>query len=486
MVSNIQGQTPTKRRVTREGSDNYRFSKKHRTEIKDNDTRGPQGFVFTEKDTTSHMASFLRIQEQATLAQINKLCKKVSHKYTHDIQPLIVAMEENDNQRCTRETQQTLIPLIITHRPHATGPFKAQLETFINSQLTLLEAEHTLLNNRLEKEILEDNDKDIITDLINANPFLVFAKNRAGNTPLHLAAYNEHLEIAQALIKAGADVNAITGGTSQTPLHLAAQEGNPEVVTALLANGANVNAPDKWGYTPLHVAAEEGQVDVIKALLQGLTKEERLECLKMKDNNGWTSLHNAARGGYVGVIKESLKGLEPKERLEYLKMASNDGRTPLHHAALKRRADVIKALTKEERLEVLKMKDNNGRTLLHFAAARGRAGVIKALLQGLEPEQRLAVLRMKDKRGWTLLHIEANRTDFDMIRVCLKKIDLEARKEFLNIFIAGVITLLWFSIFRDISFFSSNSSIFIRPTLNFSLAKLTISPDFTSYSSEYD
>ncbi|HYO84151.1 MAG TPA: ankyrin repeat domain-containing protein [Bryobacteraceae bacterium] len=58
-------------------------------------------------------------------------------------------------------------------------------------------------------------------------------------TPLHLAAEAGHLEIARALIDAGADVNARSGETSQTPLHFAARAGQVEMAKLLLVHGAD-------------------------------------------------------------------------------------------------------------------------------------------------------------------------------------------------------------------------------------------------------
>ena len=43
-------------------------------------------------------------------------------------------------------------------------------------------------------------------------------------------------------------------GAGLSPLHLAAQGGHVNVMDALLAAGANVNALDARGYTPLHFA----------------------------------------------------------------------------------------------------------------------------------------------------------------------------------------------------------------------------------------
>ena len=78
----------------------------------------------------------------------------------------------------------------------------------------------------------------------------VNAKDDNGFTVLQKAV--DHKEIAEALIDAGADVNA-TGFASQTPLHSAA---NIEIVELLISKGADVNATDRYGNTPLDEAID--------------------------------------------------------------------------------------------------------------------------------------------------------------------------------------------------------------------------------------
>ena len=76
--------------------------------------------------------------------------------------------------------------------------------------------------------------------------------------PIHLATDAKGVEL---LVQAGADMNA--GLTKNYPnfskgataLHFAAMNGNAEVQTALIKAGANVNAVDHTGFTPLHLAA---------------------------------------------------------------------------------------------------------------------------------------------------------------------------------------------------------------------------------------
>jgi ankyrin repeat protein len=87
-----------------------------------------------------------------------------------------------------------------------------------------------------------------------------------GTTPLHRASYQDDLAQAQALIHAGANVNA-ANDLGVTPLWLAAQNGSEKMVAALLAAGANPNLALLAGETPVMVAARAGKTAVVEQLL---------------------------------------------------------------------------------------------------------------------------------------------------------------------------------------------------------------------------
>jgi ankyrin repeat protein len=89
-----------------------------------------------------------------------------------------------------------------------------------------------------------------------------------GWTPLHLAAYFGHTKIAEMLLAHGADVTARSRNpTGNTPLH-AALAGNHKLVAGLLlGQGADVNAADAAGWRPLHLAAANNNIDAINALI---------------------------------------------------------------------------------------------------------------------------------------------------------------------------------------------------------------------------
>lgn len=86
--------------------------------------------------------------------------------------------------------------------------------------------------------------------------------------PIHLAAWqNENPEVMEALIKGGADVEARNGG-GDTALHLAVWL-NPPVVEALLDGGADIRARTSSGRTPLDLAEDPFVVALLRARMQG-------------------------------------------------------------------------------------------------------------------------------------------------------------------------------------------------------------------------
>ena len=77
-------------------------------------------------------------------------------------------------------------------------------------------------------------------------------------TPLHLAAYfNSSATIVNALIKAGADIDALDSAQN-SPLHHASIK-NPAVVPVLIGAGCKVNLLNKWQNSPLLLAARDSQ-----------------------------------------------------------------------------------------------------------------------------------------------------------------------------------------------------------------------------------
>ncbi|KAI9223898.1 ankyrin repeat-containing domain protein [Blastocladiella britannica] len=93
--------------------------------------------------------------------------------------------------------------------------------------------------------------------------------NDAGNTALHMASANGHLDIVQFLLEklAGVHVNA-ANEQGNTPMHWAALNGHVEIVTALIAAGADLTLTNKAGKSPLIEAQDASHENVAVELLK--------------------------------------------------------------------------------------------------------------------------------------------------------------------------------------------------------------------------
>lgn len=87
------------------------------------------------------------------------------------------------------------------------------------------------------------------------------------NTALTYSARDGHTDIARALIDAGADVNWIDG-EGVTPLILAAFKGHVELAELRLAHDADTTVVDQWGRTALDYALRRREEDEIAQLIQ--------------------------------------------------------------------------------------------------------------------------------------------------------------------------------------------------------------------------
>src|SRR5687768_10021067 len=89
----------------------------------------------------------------------------------------------------------------------------------------------------------------------------------APESPVAEAAMRGELEAVRLLIKQKSDVN-VARADGMTALHWAARRGDVAMTQALIDAGAHVEAQTRLGaYTPLHVAANGGHAAVVRALL---------------------------------------------------------------------------------------------------------------------------------------------------------------------------------------------------------------------------
>ena len=120
---------------------------------------------------------------------------------------------------------------------------------------------------------------DAATLLIFQNPDAINEFSDDGFTPLGLACYFGHEELARFLVLKGADVNlASKNGFNVFPIHSAVAANNINITKMLLNNGAYPNVCQKAGLAPLHTAAQLGNIELIILLLeQGAEVSLRME-----------------------------------------------------------------------------------------------------------------------------------------------------------------------------------------------------------------
>ena len=109
---------------------------------------------------------------------------------------------------------------------------------------------------------------ELVLNEIGRDPALIAAHSSDGWTPLHLAAFFGHKELALRLIERGAEVDArSTNAMKNTPLHAATAGRKTELVNLLLDEKADVNARQEGGWTALHAAAQNGDRDIVEMLV---------------------------------------------------------------------------------------------------------------------------------------------------------------------------------------------------------------------------
>lgn len=128
-------------------------------------------------------------------------------------------------------------------------------------------------------------------------------KGPNGLTPLHVAAISGVMQVADLLLKKGANVDdACDGGL--TALYFAIQNNNNNLVGLLLTRGASLSARNEQGRTPLHWACAvpsdrlEGQARVrMVTMLIGKGADPQAQ-----DNDGCTPAQLAEKAGHDDVV----------------------------------------------------------------------------------------------------------------------------------------------------------------------------------------
>jgi ankyrin repeat protein len=219
-----------------------------------------------------------------------------------------------------------------------------------------------------------------------------------GRTRLHYAAYTGDLVRIRALVKAGADINALDY-TGATPLMWACGTSHEDAAHLLLDLGADGTIrKDKYGTSALHFACHEGFVSVIRRLV------EMGADINALDNNGSTPLVIACISGHEAAAFLLLHlGADGKT------WKDGDGRSALYWACMEGLVSVIRRLV--DMGADINQQDNDGITPLIWACESGKEAMAHLLLEfGAD------VNRGEDEDGRSALHLASRRGLVSVIR----------------------------------------------------------------------
>ncbi|NXS86082.1 ANR28 phosphatase, partial [Erpornis zantholeuca] len=155
----------------------------------------------------------------------------------------------------------------------------------------------------------------------------VFQKMEGNSfSPLHCAVINDNEGAAEMLIETlGAGIVNSTDSKGRTPLHAAAFTDHVECLQLLLGHSAQVNAVDSSGKTPLMMAAENGQTNTVEVLVSSAKAD-----LTLQDSSKNTALHLACSKGHETSALLILEKITDRNLINATNAALQ---TPLHVAA---------------------------------------------------------------------------------------------------------------------------------------------------------
>ncbi len=235
------------------------------------------------------------------------------------------------------------------------------------------------------------------------------------NARLIDAAWDNDVDRAGRLIRAGADVNA-KDDTEQSAYLISTSEGYLRLLNLTLRHGADVDSKDSYNGTGLIRAAERGHAGVVGRLLQTDVEVDHVNRL------GWTALHEAIILGEDTPEYHDTVRLLAAAGADMSLPSRTDGVLPLQHA--RSRGFDVAAGTLRRATRARGLTRAQARVRLLHAARQGRAdAVVVALragapLEARDDNRRTALLlaaihdRVRVARLLVALGADPDRQDF--------------------------------------------------------------------------
>uniref|UniRef100_A0ABD2XJ90 Uncharacterized protein n=1 Tax=Trichogramma kaykai TaxID=54128 RepID=A0ABD2XJ90_9HYME len=248
--------------------------------------------------------------------------------------------------------------------------------------------------DRLNQEKKADEDDVNFLELFfkiceeNQRAIQIDARDKLGNSPLHLALIEGKQKVAELLLRK-----------------------DEELVELLLRRGADPNGTDEDGSTLLHVLSRRNSdIDLMKMFFEICDELHKSVEVDARDNSGRTPLHLALTYGDEKLVEVLLRrDADPS-------LATNEGSTPLHLICSRKDPERVESFF-EICDKLRKSVDVNARgrwfrTPLSLALMPGGEKLVELLLK------RGACPNTADDYGLTVLHLICRREyDFEMAKL---------------------------------------------------------------------
>lgn len=233
-----------------------------------------------------------------------------------------------------------------------------------SAELVVTTAKKPLTGEDVHSAILRQNLSEL-ERILETREAPIDATNKFGQSPLMVAAEKGYVDMMDALVDGGADVN-FQNDAGKTALMMAAYGGQREAVNQLIRSGASLDLRDRGGSTALHWAADSGQTNLIDWMI------DRGADVVAVDVNKWTPLLRVAA---VGGNRE-VAGVLVRRGAD-INWRDKDGKTALMMAVINGHQGLVELLT--EHNADITIKNEYGKTAYEMALAMDKVRIIKVL-----------------------------------------------------------------------------------------------------------
>lgn len=189
--------------------------------------------------------------------------------------------------------------------------FKNTIMVFEKSPV--IEENYFPIQDLLIDAVLQNDIAELRQALL-LNPNIDYLYNNDA-TALFLAVQNNNYEVAEILLKSGANPN-LTASTGSTALHMAVGENNTKMVELLLNYGGSIERLNSKNVTPLYIASYLGYSEMVRILLKAganmLFAINGKNCLRIAAENKHQETFALLSSNFIpkyGFVKEGIKDI---------------------------------------------------------------------------------------------------------------------------------------------------------------------------------